>query len=227
VLIANNAQEALEVARKEKPDAITLDILMPNGNGFGALYELRNSPETAGIPVVVVSVVDQTTLGMALGAAEYLIKPVKKDQLINAIDHHVRKKIAEDTNILVVEDDPRTLELLDQSLRAAGYVPHLAHDGSQALSLLNSIRFEAILLDLMMPEMDGFELLKRLKNDEQLCKVPVIVMTAKDLTAEEIELLKRETTAFFQKNGSWKNELLRQLTKAVGRSKHSTNTNGT
>jgi CheY-like chemotaxis protein len=215
VATAESGPEALKAAISLKPDAITLDILMPNGNGFGTLFELRNAPETSQIPVVIISVVDQRNLGIALGAADYLVKPVDKSVLLATIRRHVQVKPNGHTDVLVVDDDQQTRDLLDQCLRSAGYVPHLAQTGKDALKLLGQIEVSAILLDLMMPEMDGFEVLRELRRNVSLSGVPVFVISAKDLSPNEVALLNKEASAVFRKDGPWKDDLLRQIQKVL------------
>ncbi|MCU1286059.1 MAG: sensory transduction histidine kinase [Acidobacteriales bacterium] len=215
VATATSGQEALEMARNLNPDAITLDILMPNGNGFGTLYELRNSPATANIPVIIISVVDQKSLGVALGATDYLLKPVDKTVLLDTMRRHVKTNSKGNTNILVVDDDSQIRDFLHQSLQAAGYTPHLAQNGKEALQLLSELEVSAILLDLLMPEMDGFQVLHELKRNAVLDGVPVLVITAKDLTPHELGLLDREAKSLIRKEGSWKEDVLAQLHKVV------------
>jgi PAS domain S-box-containing protein len=215
VVTAKSGQEALDSARVLRPDAITLDILMPNGSGFGTLYDLRNTPETATIPVVIVSVVDQRNLGIALGAADYLVKPVDRSLLLATISRHVKSQIDGCSDILIVDDDQQTRDLLSQCLQDAGYIPHVAENGKAALKVLCEIQPCAILLDLLMPEMDGFELLGELRRNEALIGVPVFVITSKDLNAQEIALLNKEAGAVFRKEGPWKEDLLRQIRKVL------------
>jgi signal transduction histidine kinase/DNA-binding response OmpR family regulator len=218
IAAVGSAAEALEKARQLRPSAITLDILMPGGSGFETLFQLKNTPATAQIPIIVVSVVDQKRMGFTLGAAEYLVKPVQKSALLAAIRKHVRPPAGTSNNILVVDDDRQTLDLVGDILCSDGYIAHLATSGKDALQLLSEIQIDAILLDLMMPEMDGFEVLRRIKEAPALGDIPVFVVTAKDLTDAEVELLKREAHALFRKEGSWKVDLLAQVRKAVGNS---------
>lgn len=213
-VVVGSGAEAIAKARQSHPSVITLDILMPGGSGFETLFQLKNTPETANIPIIVVSVVDQKQMGFTLGAAEYLMKPVKKAALQEAVRKHVRPHAS--SNVLVVDDDRNTLDLVSSILRSAGYTPHAAPSGKDAFQLLSAVRMDAILLDLIMPEMDGFEILRKVKEDPVLGDIPVFVITAKDLTDGEIELLKRETSALFRKSGSWKADLLAQVRKAVG-----------
>ncbi len=220
VVMAASGPEAIEKARRQQPNVITLDILLANGSGFGTLYDLKTQPETAEIPVVVVSVVDQKKMGLALGASEYLIKPVQKDRLIQAISKHVHARADQPARVLVVDDDRASLHLAASILESAGYVPHLAEGGGEALSLLAKTHVDAILLDLMMPGMDGFQFLHHLRDHAEYRELPVFVVSAKDLTQQEAEVLKREAMAFFRKDEAWKDKLLQQIARAVARNGH-------
>src|SRR5216683_441489 len=217
VTTVTSGAEAVERARQLDPAAITLDILMPGGSGFDTLAELKKTVETAHIPIIVVSVVDQKETAFTLGAAEYLVKPVQKSALLNALRKHLGAVSGIANNILVVDDDPITLDVVSDTLRSVGYTPHTVSSGKEALEFLSKVDVDAILLDLMMPEMDGFEVLCAIKDIPELCEVPVFVLTAKDLTERESRILKRGTRALFRKDTSWKNDLLAQLAKAVSK----------
>lgn len=216
VAMASSYAEAIEKARHLRPAAITLDILMPSANGFETLLSLKDAEETAGIPIIVVSVVDQQKMGFALGAADYLVKPVDKSILVTAIRKHAQHEPSKESQILIVDDDPTAVELLDTTLRGAGYHTHTALNGSAALELLSSSTVSAMLVDLLMPDMDGFEFIRQVKLKPALQEIPIFVLTAKRLTREEIALLSRETQAFFQKDGSWAQELLISVAKSIG-----------
>ena len=217
VTTVGSGAEAVEKACQLRPDAITLDILMPGGSGFGTLAELKRRVETAPIPIIVVSVLDQKEVAFTLGAADYLVKPVQKSVLLNTLGKHLRTTSGPSTNILVVDDDPATLEVVSDTLRSGGYTPHAVSSGKEALELLSKVRMDAILLDLMMPEMDGFDVLRTIKDNPELEEIPVFVVTAKDLTEAESRLLKAEARALFRKDQAWKADLLIQLRKAVGK----------
>src|SRR6266446_7637907 len=219
VASAASGAGVIEKARQFRPSAITLDILMPGGSGFETLFQLKNTPDVAHIPVIVVSVVDQKQMGFTLGAAEYLVKPVQKPALLEAVRKHVQPRAGTSNNILVVDDDHETLDLVSNILCSSGYTPHLASSGKEAFLLLSEVHMDAILLDLVMPEMDGFEVLSKIKENPALGVIPVFVVTAKDLTNEETKLLQRETCALFRKDGSWKTDLLAEVRKALGQSK--------
>jgi PAS domain S-box-containing protein len=217
--MASAGTEALVKARELHPDAITLDIQMPGRSAFETIFELKNTPATADIPVIVVSVVDQKRMGLALGAVEYLVKPVNKDIFLEAIHKHVHPGRGAPKNILLVDDDPKTLDLVSNILRSAGYIPHAVASGKVALRRLSEVHMDAILLDLVMPEMDGFEVLRRIKEQPTLGNIPVLVLTGKDLTEAEIALLKNLAKALLRKNDSWKADLLGQIRNVVGHSR--------
>jgi PAS domain S-box-containing protein len=217
VVAAKSGDEAIAVAKKIVPDAITLDVLMPGANGFETLVALRNSPETANIPIIVVSIVDQKQVGFALGAADYLIKPIHKPALLEAVREHVPTPTDDDATILLVDDDPETLELLQETLQSAGYDTQGVRSGARALEVLSSKLVRAVLLDLMMPGMDGFEVIRHVRQKPTLKDLPIVVMTAKELSPEELLVLRSETQALFAKNGSWQQHLLEEMRRITGR----------
>src|SRR5712692_1291567 len=166
--MVGSSLEAIEKARQLRPSAITLDILMPGGTGFETLFQLKNTPETAHIPIIVVSVVDQKQMGFTLGAAEYLVKPVQKSALLEAVRKHVRPHAGNSNNVLVIDDDRKTLDLVSDILRSVGYTPHAVASGKEALRLMSEVPMLALFLKLKMPGMDGFEMLSRIKKDQAL-----------------------------------------------------------
>ena len=225
--VAESGAETVRRAQQLQPDAITLDVLMPGGSGLETLAALRKNPETANIPIIVVSIVDQKQVGFALGAADYLIKPIRKSVLLETIRKHVPYQYDDDTAILLVDDDPKTLELLEETLRSAGYETQSVQSGKRALEVLSSKLVGAVLLDLLMPGMDGFEVIRHIRQEPTLKELPIFVMTAKNLTGDELLVLTRETQALFHKNGSWQQQLMvevgrilqiRKLAKSAGQS---------
>ena len=227
IAMAESGEEAVKQARQLRPDAITLDVMMPGGNGFETLAALKKAPETANIPIIIVSIVDQKQVGFALGAVDYLVKPVRKPVLLETIRKYVRPQSDEDEAILLVDDDPRALELLEETLRSAGYETESVRSGTRALEVLSSKLVSAVVLDLLMPGMDGFEVIRHVRQEATLRELPIFVMTAKSLTKAELAVLTRETQALFHKNGSWQQQLTvevgrvfqgRKLAKSVGQS---------
>jgi CheY-like chemotaxis protein len=218
VTVAANGKEAIAKASELQPDCVTLDILMPGGSGLDTLERLRNKRETAHIPVVIVSIVDEENVGFALGAASYFVKPVKKDALLAAIRQHVRAKSPGDAEILIIDDDPQCRDLLTEMLRDGGYRPRTAINGLEGLKLLKKYCPQAILLDLAMPEMDGFDVLTQIHSHHpELRDVPVFVITAKDLSDHDIAFLRSKVRALFRKSGPWTKELLTAVNRATQR----------
>jgi len=219
VAMAESGVEAIKEAQRLRPDAITLDVMMPGSDGFDTLVALRQNPTTADIPVIILSIVDQKQVGFALGAADYLIKPVRKPMLLEAIHKHVPVPTDEDSSILLVDDDPRALDLLQEALRSAGYEVQSVRSGARALEVLANKVVGAILLDLLMPGMDGFQVIRHVRQEPALRDLPILVMTAKSLSREEIALLSRETQGLLQKDGSWKQQLIAEVGRVTRGSK--------
>jgi signal transduction histidine kinase/CheY-like chemotaxis protein len=215
IAMAESGVEALEKARQLRPDAITLDVLMQKTDGFDTLVALRKQTETAAIPVIIVSIVDQKNVGFALGATDYLIKPIRKPELLEAMHKHVPPRADDDSVILLVDDDPRTLELLEDTLRSAGYETQSVQSGARALEVLSSKIVSAVLLDLLMPGMDGFEVVGYIRQQSTLKELPIFVMTGKTLTAQEIAILGKDTQAFFQKSSPWQEQLIAEINRIV------------
>jgi signal transduction histidine kinase/DNA-binding response OmpR family regulator len=215
VEIARTSSEALSKARQFQPDVITLDVLMPQGNGFGTLFDLKSNPATATIPIIVVSVVDDKRTGFTLGAADYLVKPVSPSILVEVLRKHLRDAAGRDQPILVVDDDPDALQIVSEVLDEAGYCSLCATGWRRALDLLAKVPVRAVLLDLMIPEVDGFELLRKIKSNPKTRMIPVFILTSKDLTAAERALLNREAQALFLKGSDWKHDLLEHINAIV------------
>ncbi len=182
VLEASDGREALAVARGGAPDAILLDVVMPRLDGWATLRALKSSPDTRSIPVIVHSVVENRAFGFGLGAVDHLVKPVSGAVLREAL---ARVGLTAEARVLVVDDDADVRNLLRDELSAAGYRVETARDGAEALAALERQRPSAVVLDLLMPEPDGFEVLYRMREDAGLRSVPVIVLTGKDLSDEE------------------------------------------
>lgn len=215
IAMASSGAEAVEKAEQLRPDAITLDVFLAGGNGFETLAVLRQTPGLKNTPVIIVSIVDQQRLGLALGAADYLIKPIRKALLLETIRKHVPSQLDDDEAILLVDDDPATLELLADILRSAGYETQSVQSGKRALEVLSSKLVSAVLLDLLMPGMDGFEVIRHVRQDAALKELPIFVMTGKSLTPEESDLLARDTQALLLKNGSWQQQLVAEVERVI------------
>jgi PAS domain S-box-containing protein len=206
---ASTGAEAVRLAHQLQPDLITLDMLLPGKSGFEVMDELKNSASTRSIPIVVVSVLDERKMGFALGATEYLLKPVGKEVLLNVIRRHVPTGTPGD--VLVVDDEAGDLQLISDALSESALPCALAQSGRDALRILSESQVSAVVLDLMMPEMNGFELLQAIRDQPLLRKLPVIVLTAKDLTEEDRLRLRGKVSACLEKGRVWKPQLVDQL----------------
>jgi len=187
VLYANSGPQALELARTERPDAITLDIMMPQQDGWTVLRQLKADDDLRSIPVIMVSVTGDRGLGFSLGAAAVLNKPVDRFELAATIHAQISAGAQDqDGTILVVDDDPPTQALTVRTVERLGFTAAVAGDGAAALAWLDANPLpRAILLDLLMPAMDGFEFLHHMRARPEWRDVPVIVLTAKTLTDSE------------------------------------------
>ncbi len=215
IVMAGSGAEAVQEAQQLRPDAITLDLMMPGRSGFETLVELKKNPETANIQIIIVSVEDQKQVGFALGAADYLIKPIAKPTLLETLRRHVLPYADDDATILLVDDDPRTLEMLEETLRPVGYETQSVQSGARALEVLSSKLVSAVLLDLLMPGMDGFEVIRHIREQETLKTLPIFVMTGKDLSSEEITALRKTTQGLYIKSGAWQQQLLAEIARVL------------
>lgn len=192
LLHAYDGAEALELARDKAPDAITLDVMMPKLDGWTVLGRLKSDPALAHIPVIMLTIVDERTMGYSLGAAEYMTKPVDRARLVELLRRfagHSQQGV-----VLVVDDDPDVRRLVRSTIEKAGLGAAEAGNGGEALEWLARHAPPAlILLDLMMPVMDGFEFLDRAKDMKELQRVPVVVLTAKELSEAERRIVNQRT----------------------------------
>lgn len=217
VMVCLESQNALEIAVQFQPGAITLDIVMKPKNGWEVLSQLKRDPRTAQIPLIVVSIVDQPGMGALLGADEYLVKPVEKKTLLATIERRInsRPASAHVRPILVVEDDTATREFIAEMLVARGYTVATAADGAQARAQVAANLPELVILDLVLPEVSGFELLGEWRASPRTADLPVFVLTSKDLNQEEQRYLRAHAESLFRKQQPWHEELLKQLARVV------------
>jgi signal transduction histidine kinase/CheY-like chemotaxis protein len=191
VEIAADGHEAVDLARRLTPFAITLDISLPKLDGWSVLNVLKHDPATASIPVVVVSIVDNRDFGLVLGATDYLVKPIDPERLRDALHSLNGLRDSGGGSVLIVDDDPALREVLSSVLAEDGWRVLTAADGEAALAAVEREKPSAIVLDLMMPRVDGFEVLNSLRMKPTTRDLPVIVVTAKDLTDDDRERLAR------------------------------------
>jgi signal transduction histidine kinase/DNA-binding response OmpR family regulator len=212
VLEAADGRTALEIAAAQVPDVILLDVLMPGVGGWATLRALKERPETRNIPVVILSVVENRAFGLSLGAFDYLVKPVEIPRLIDTLSR--AGVLASRGHLLVVDDDPDVRELLSQGLVSAGYRVQSAEGGAEALLAMSEDPPSAVLLDLMMRPPDGFEVLSRMREDPTLRPIPVVIVTAKELTAKEQAELSGSAQQVIRK-GSDPSRLVAEVLRAV------------
>ena len=213
VVTAASGEEGLRRARELQPDAITLDVMMPGLDGWAVLSALKADPDLADIPVVMLTIVDDKNLGYTLGAADYLTKPIDRERLVTVLDKYRR-----DLPVLVVDDDHTVRQLLRRMLEPEGYTVVEAENGRAALERLQDDVPAIILLDLMMPQMDGFEFLTELRRHEAWRAIPVVVVTAKDLSGEDRERLNGYVQKILQKGTHGRAELLAEVRELVATS---------
>jgi CheY-like chemotaxis protein/anti-sigma regulatory factor (Ser/Thr protein kinase) len=215
ILHAAGGREGLELAKQARPDVITLDIIMPDLDGWSVLKALKADPELCDIPVVLVTIMGDRDLGFALGAADYITKPLDRELLMRAVGRHVRG--GDRAQVLVVDDDPKTRDMLRRTLQKAGWTVAEAANGCEALEALERAKPALVLLDLLMPDMDGFEVLERLNGDATWREVPVIIVTAKDLTPDDIERLNGRVAKVLQKGTYERRDLVRDIHAMIAR----------
>jgi CheY-like chemotaxis protein len=210
-------ERALEMAAEHQPDAITLDLFMEPVHGLEVLLQLKNDPRTSKIPVIVVTIVDQPGVGTALGADEYLIKPVDKATLLAAVERCLRSRggAAPARTILVVEDDPSALEMIVELLEAYGYAVSTAADGEQARASVAQSLPELVILDLVLPKTSGFELLAEWRSNPRTADLSVFVLTSKDVTKDEEKYIHAHAESLFRKQNEWRESLIKQLERVV------------
>jgi len=206
---AANAQDGLRLARELRPAAITLDVMMPETDGWSVLSSLKADPELARIPVIMVTIVGEKELGFALGASEYLIKPIDRAQLVVVLKRYLGGQ--PDGPVLIVEDDANLREMLRRTLEAEDWPVAEAEHGRAALESIRARRPAVVLLDLMMPVMDGFELLAELRQNEDWRTIPVVVITAMDLSQADRRRLAGLTQQIVAKGAYVPAELAREI----------------
>ncbi|HEY89814.1 MAG TPA: GAF domain-containing protein [Thermoflexia bacterium] len=184
VLLADSGEEALRIAREQHPDLISLDIRLPGLNGLEVLELLKRVPETAAIPVVIVSVINESKKqGLELGAVDYLTKPVDTGELLNVINTAISRQ---EGIVLVADDDHDTLVMMREALRAAGLNVRTTGHGDRAMQLARTIHPALFLLDLQLPGLNGYQILRQLRQDSHTADIPVIVMTGTNATESEV-----------------------------------------
>jgi signal transduction histidine kinase/DNA-binding response OmpR family regulator len=209
---ARHGDEALRMARETQPIAVTLDVVLPGVDGWEVLKRLKNDASTRELPVVIVSMVDNRDLGIALGADDYFVKPVDRDRLLERL-REIKSRPPEGPNlkILVIDDDAAVHELLREELSSAGFSIASASSGQEGMRAAVDDLPDVIILDLMMPGMSGFEVAVSLKEDHRTATIPILVLTSKEVSSDERELLQSNVSGFVRKGMSVRDQLVREL----------------
>ena len=217
VLLAGTGEDALWLAKEAQPQLVTLDIMLPDVDGFEVLEQLKTNPMTSGIPVVIVSVLAESEKGFALGAVDYVVKPFVEQELLDIVHRALSYlEASRPHRLLVADDDPEVLARMEQALSLHGYEVWAAADGQEALDRAREIEPDLILLDVAMPLMDGYEVVRRLKRDEKTRPIPVIVATDSpaDREQERVRVLGMDIAEYLTKPLSIE-VLIREIKKVI------------
>ncbi len=198
VVTAGNGEQGLRLAHQVQPAAITLDVMMPEMDGWSVLRALKADPVLRKIPVIMLTMMDDRSRGFSLGASDYLTKPVDRELLHQALENF--QQAGKDSVVLLVEDDEDTRNVMAHTLDKAGWKIIEAKNGRDALEQLDKSRPDLILLDLLMPVMDGFDFLYEMRSRPERQDIPVIVLTAKDLTDEDLRILNGRVEEIVEKS---------------------------
>jgi CheY-like chemotaxis protein len=209
VEMASGGEAGLALARQLHPAAITLDVMMPGMDGWAVLTALKADPDLANIPVIMLTMIDNKNIGYALGASDYLTKPIDRNRLSAILDKYRCDRLR--CPVLLVEDEPATREMMRRMLEKEGWIVDEAENGRVALERMVESQPELILLDLMMPEMDGFQFIAELRQVAAWRTILIVVITAMDLTQEDHNRLNGYVTQILQKGTYSREELLLEV----------------
>jgi PAS domain S-box-containing protein len=201
VIGARNGLDGLRMARDDHPDAILLDILMPGADGWQVLHDLKEDPISSAIPVILLTIVDKKALGFRLGASAYLLKPLDPKVVRDTLNRLIGTSKSQPIHILVVDDDPNIAEMLRQFMPKEEFILESAPDGIEGLNAIKKNRPDLLLLDIVMPRLDGFGVIDRLRSNSETRDLPIIVISGKDLTREENDQLKESVSMVVKKQG--------------------------
>lgn len=215
VIVAVDGEDAIKKAREFHPFLITLDIMLPKIDGWDVLSQLKNSQDTAHIPVIIVSIVDNKELGYSLGAAEYLIKPVDRKKLIHTVCTclSAEKTKGKPMRILIIDDDEKAIKYMSTLLEDAGFDVIKAYSGNAGINLAIHSNPDLIILDLIMPDLSGFDVVEKLRIHPTAKGIPIIICSAKDITPEDKNILNGNILAIVQKGSHTKEDLLSAVKK--------------
>jgi DNA-binding response OmpR family regulator len=211
VLGAQNGISGYTQASELMPDAILLDILLPNKDGWQILHDLKTDQRTTNIPVILLTIVDKKALGFRMGASAYLLKPLNPREVIETLSRVTKQADRSHIHVLVVDDDPHIADMLGQILPTSEFDLRSAEDGISGLEAIAFQRPDVLLLDIMMPRLDGFGVVEQLRANPATQDLPIIVISAKELTDEESARLKESVTFVMGKQGFDGDKLVHEI----------------
>lgn len=212
VAAVSSGKEALLLARELKPSIITLDIMLPGISGWDVLKNLKHDSSTSDIPILIISMNDERNCSILWGASDHLVKPVEKERLLSSLQK-VKGRINAKSSyrVLIVDDEPTVVELFSSIIKQEGYEPICAYGGKEAVDQIINNHPDVIILDLMMPQFTGFDVIRILKENPETIDIPVIVCTAKELSFDEKEMLKKNVSYIMKKGNICRETLLNTL----------------
>jgi CheY-like chemotaxis protein len=213
VEIARNGSDAVDMAKRLRPNVITLDLLLPVKDGWQVLKELKHHPLCKHIPVIIVSIIDEKNLGFSLGAVDYFVKPVNRDDLVQALDrvHILPRSARQKPTVLVIDDDRAATDLIHVILENEGYRVFKAYQGREGVEIATRERPDLIILDLIMPETSGFNVAYQLKQIPATREIPIIILTSMEIDDQTQEQLGAYVSGLMNKAAFTKKDLLREI----------------
>jgi DNA-binding response OmpR family regulator len=205
---AHHGDEAIRLAREVQPVAVTLDLVLPGMHGWDVLKRLKGDEATRTLPVVIISMVENRDLGVALGADDYFVKPVDRERFLARLREIVR---GGGKRLLIIDDDPAVHQLLDEDLAGLGFDIARAFSGPEGLQKAEERLPDVVILDLLMPGMTGFEVAGALKQNAKTANVPIVVLTSKEITREDRDLLHERAATLVPKGNSAREQLVREI----------------
>jgi CheY-like chemotaxis protein len=217
VRVAGDALSGIEEAHRQIPDAIILDVLLPDLDGWEVLRRLKTDEVVRDVPVIIVTVVDEREIGLALGAADYLVKPVDRSMLLEVLGRYTftTKVLTQAIHVLAVDDDPAALDLIDAALKPDGFDVVRASGGREALDIARSTDIDLVICDILMPDVDGFEVVTGLRADPRTTDVPILILTGHELTDAEKSRLNGKILGVVAKGDSARDGLRAWLRRTI------------
>ncbi len=211
--VARDGAEGIEKAKKLKPDIITLDLLLPIKNGWQVMKDLKSHPICKNIPIIIISITDEKKLGFSLGAVDYFVKPVNKEELLATLKRIPIKKSSHRNNpkILVIDDDPTAIELIELILETEGYEVIKTYDGKEGFELITKEKPDLVILDLIMPEISGFNIAYQMRQNPETKNIPIIILTSMEIDDQTREKMEGFVTTIMSKQKFTKKDLLKEI----------------